>query len=494
MASLATCIAPAESKITDLRESLAQKLPDIEQVDRIVSEYTVLKQRAKLDEKAANILKEWLVAKSLFIGSAYYDHNLLFKKASKLAHNDKFKRHYKKFVDAITTDDSSTWSQDQLATTKKVTILFTGAYGGGHKAPAMALNKYLTEKGHTVQLIDVDEVENRYSPQIDGYTKADIYAEVYQKQNDPEKAKELTRLINEAQRVEDKKYLTDIRQSLTEFKPDHILAVAHHKPKLSYLSYKLGIPMTYIHTDHGFNKTLLPILYEQQNIDYPLITFAMLDSKDSVYKKSPSIVRQLVRVDFPVRASFVPTSKQEQLKLKKELNVPRGAIVIKLAMGQNGLANDMKRILNRLIRERSKLKTELHVFAICGKNEALKNDLARYAKKKGKVRVHVMGFLDEQEMARIDRASDVWITKPGGSTSSELLETQKQMLYEINPAHPWEQNNADFLKSFGLAKKLAPKKAFVKQILGRIKADKKVKKKRLPRSSWQAQIDELLKV
>ncbi|MBS0635140.1 MAG: hypothetical protein JSR37_06735 [Verrucomicrobia bacterium] len=487
----ALCVT-ATSYADTLRERLARRLPDIERVDHIVEAYATMKEALYLDETTEKTFEDWLAAKVLFIGSRYYDHNLVYKRLPALQHNEKFTKAYSRFVSNITIDNASEWRTERSETNKKITLLFTGAYGGGHRAPTMAIKQYLEEKGHTVQLIDVDEVENRYSPQIDGYTKADIYAEVYQKQNDPKKAERLTKLLNAAQKIEDQRFLADIKDDIIQFQPDHIIAVAHHKPKLAYLSYSLGVPMTYMHTDHGFNRTLLPILYEQERLsDTPLIHFAML-SRDALFDTSESIVRQLVRVDFPVRPSFQPASSKEKLKLREKLNIPADAVVVKLAMGANGLANDMKRLLNRMKRDSKKIKKPFHVFVVCGKNEQLKKDLEKYGKNKSKLNLHVLGFLDEKAMAEIDRASDVWITKPGGSTSAELVQTQKQMLYEINPAHPWEQNNATFLKSIGLAKKLDKKKSIIKQIEERIKRHKSVVRKQLPLSNWQKQLDEVI--
>ena len=91
-------------------------------------------------------------------------------------------------------------------------------------------------------------------------------------------------------------------------------------------------------------------------------------------------------------------------EIRSQLDIPMEAYVIKLAMGQNGLAEDMKKILRRIKEEEKKLTAPLYVYVICGRNKALKDDLESYAKSKGKVHIRVMGFLQEEEMARVDRA------------------------------------------------------------------------------------------
>ncbi len=484
-----TIVVQAQAKTLTFRERLAHKLPDIERVDDIVQEYNTLTRKVKLRKKTAKLFQKWLCEKSVFVGSNYYNHNLLFNKVKKLKKNRKFNKAYQQFITKL-RQKAKVHPKSHNGQFKRITILFTGAYGGGHRAPTMAMRNYLEGKGHIVQLIDVDEVENRYSPKINGYTKADIYAEIYQKQNDPVKARLLTRQINEAQKIEDKKYLADIRHEVGDFKPDHILAVAHHKPKLAYISYTLGIPMTFVHTDHGFNLPLKSLLQEQKKLKKPLVHFAMLDH-DPLFKKAKAIKKQLVRLDFPVRESFFPASHEEKVIIRKNLRVPDDAYVVKLAMGQNGLSKDIKKILNRMQKEEKKLKKEMHVFVVCGKNTQLKKELDKFHTK-GKVHVHNLGFLNEKEMAEIDRASDVWITKPGGSTSAELVQTQKQMLYEINPAHPWEQKNANFLQKLGLAKRLGKKGSIVDQIEKRIKSHRKLNLNRLPQSSWHHQLDTII--
>ncbi len=468
-----------------LREKLAHKIPDIERIDTIVDAYKELKEEAHLKQKTTKAIEKWLTNKAYFVGSRYYNHNLLLEKLPSLKKNKAFKNAYKDFIKKITYHDVAT------DTDKKITILFTGAYGGGHKAPTMAIKNYLEEKGFTIQLIDVDERENRYSPEVDGYTKADIYAEVYQKLNDPVKAKELSRKISKAQPIEDRRFLGDIREEVAAFGPKHILAVAHHKPRLAYISYVLGIPMTYIHTDHGFRPMLSSILAEQKRLKKPLIKFGMIGD-DKLFKAKKETKRQLVRIDFPVRPSFQPVSTNKLKSLRKKLNIEHNAYVVKVAMGQNGLAKDIKKILVRMLEEEKKLKNPLYVFVVCGKNEQLKKDLTPFASARGKIHIKILGFLEEKEMAEIDRASDVWITKPGGSTSAELLETQKQMLYEINAAHHWEKSNAAYLKKFGLAKMMSKKHSLIKQIEERINRHKKIDKKKLPRSKWKEQIDTIV--
>ncbi|MCE5294257.1 MAG: hypothetical protein LLF94_06545 [Chlamydiales bacterium] len=492
LGTFAVCLAsvlPMQAETPTLRERLANRLPDIDRVDELIENFNRLADKLDLNTETSLYFEDWLLTKSFYIGSKNYDHNSFFRRVPSLQNDKKFNKAFNQFVRSVTPVTAKSDSTDTL---KRITLLFTGAYGGGHKAPTMAIQKYLESKGHTVQLIDVDEVENRYSPQIDGYTKADIYAEVYQKQNDPKKAKKLTRKLSKAQKVEDRRHLGDIKESISEFKPHHILAVAHHRPKLAYLSYILGVPMTYIHTDHEFNKMLLPILYEQEKLENPLINFALL-SEDKHYKAGQSVVKQLVRVDFPVRESFKPANSKQKAELRRSLNIPYNAYVVKLAMGQNGLAKDMKKILIALKKDKKKLKKKpMYVFVVCGKNEMLKKELKKYAKSKGKLRIAILGFLDEQQMAIVDRSSDVWITKPGGSTSAELLQVQKQMLYDINPAHPWEKTNAKFLESMHLAKKLERKKSLVKQIMSRVKYHKKLNKKEIPKSKWQSQIDAVI--
>lgn len=486
---------------------MAKKIDDIERVDLVLKKYKELLGEVSLSKNSRDGLEEWLLKKSIYIGSKYYDHNALYESVPELKKNTKFQRAYKEFVSNIACKHAHRHKSLAPKDQKNITILFTGCAGGGHQAPATALAQHFKKLGHKVQFIDVSELENRYSPRVEGYTRAQIYSEVFQKEGNAEKARKLRERIDELYKPEKRRSMTDLKKMITNFEADHIFTVAHHRPHLSYVSFQLGIPMTYVHTDHVFHRLLLPILKEQMDFETPLVKFTALSNDEdflkNVYEELKiekgelphSIRRQIVRLDFPVRSSFAPVTKKQMHEIHNTLAIPRNAMVCKLAMGQSGLTKEIEDTLRQLIHEEKLLHHPLYVYVVCGKNVALKTHLEKLVQRhltgKSKIHIDLRGFMDETEMAQIDKACNVWITKPGGSTSAELVQTQKQMLYVVTPHHPWEKNNAKYLEKLNLAERLSSSKPLVRQIQKRCDFHKRVDLEALPTSRWQHQATRL---
>ena len=496
--------SPSAKVKTDesLRAHLAKKLNDIERVDVVMRALKKASFSKHLNSIELSLFQDWLCEKSYFLGSPYFDHFCLYDDIPTLESDEKFVKKYKAFVKEIAFQDAK---KNHLSTHKqRIAILYTGGFGGGHKSPACALKQFLSKQGYDILFIDIDEVENKYSPRVLGLKKAEIYSEIFQKEGDVEKAKKLWKLIDQKQTPEMRRSVGDIRSSIKNFDADHIFCVAHHRPGISYLSYSLGIPMTYVHTDHIFNKSLLPVLKEQERQPFVLIQFGALTADKEFFKTifesfkikgktlPHSIKEQLVRLDFPVRESFTKPTTFEEKALREEFAIDPEAIVCKLAMGQNGASDEIRGILKKLVRELRSQKQALHVFVICGKNEKLKESLSRLFLKKSAAKtglvLHLCGFMEEQEMAKVDKISDVWITKPGGATCAELVKTQKQMLYILTAHHSWEETNAAFLKKLHLGDELLLSKSLVKQIEQRVEVAKHLKKMSQKNSDWREHV------
>ncbi len=489
-----------------LRKTMARKINDIHRVDQILEAYKKLTKEVHQPQATWNVFEKWLTEKSYFIGSKHYNHDLVYEELPGLKKSDSFHRYFKRFVENILPKTPP--KEAHHGKVKRITVLYSGLAGGGHKSPAVALARYCEQIGHKVLIIDLDEISNLYSPRVDGYTKAQIYEEIYQRQGNQKKATELYKRINKLYTPEKRKYLFDTKERIRKFRADHIFAVAHHQHNLSYLSYQLGIPMTYVHTDHTFNPNLIRLVKEQVKLADPLIQFGVLTYSKSFFENihqafsvqdkhlPPALSKQMVQLAFPVRPSFKSATKVQIKKLRKALHIPQNGIVCKLAMGQAGFTDELGKIVHKLIQEAKTLKKPLDVFVICAKNTKLKADLEKVVKRAAlhhsKLHMHVCGFMEEKEMAAIDRASDVWITKPGGATCAELVCTQKQMLYLFVDHHEWEKTNAAYLRKLRLAAPLSLQTSITKQIMKRAAYHKKLNLKRLPKDLWREQVTNII--
>src|SRR5262249_46511602 len=155
--------------------------------------------------------------------------------------------------------------------------------GGGHKAPAGAMAKYLEKQGYNVKLLDSDEFEKPNDPKIEGLTRGEIYSKIYQQQGDIAKAYQMWNEGNEKQKIEDGRYMKVITQALKEFDADQLFVVAHHQPEHASLAYQLGLPTTYVHTDNEFHTNLQDLSLNQQELSNPLVSFTSLSEDSEFY-------------------------------------------------------------------------------------------------------------------------------------------------------------------------------------------------------------------
>jgi processive 1,2-diacylglycerol beta-glucosyltransferase len=98
-----------------------------------------------------------------------------------------------------------------------------------------------------------------------------------------------------------------------------------------------------------------------------------------------------------------------------------------------------------------RLSHPAHVVAVCGRNETLRAELAERVKKHVKrslVSFTLLGF--SSEMDELMSAADLFVGKPGGLTTSEVLAKGLPMVV-INPIPGQEERNSDHLLEHGVA-------------------------------------------
>lgn len=496
------------SDLQELRSELAKRLNDIERVDKIVYDYaTIVKDKIPFHGNQKHF-EQWMIGIAYFLGSPYYDHNLFFKHQSSnpfFSTDQSFKLAFNDFSSSIQKHANPL--HKTLNTAKKVkniTILYPGSGGGGHKAPATAMAKSLEEHGHHVKLLDTDEFERPYDPKIGGLTRGEIFTKIYQQEGNKDKAYQMWAEADKIQPIEARRHMKDLSNTIRELDTDHLFVVAHHQPEHASLAYQLGIPTSYVHTDNEFHLNLLDLSLNQQEIARPLVNFTSLSNQSdffhslldhegkSHYNQLPNQMKnQMLPMNFPVRQSFQPVSKQEKMRIRAELGISRNATVVKLAMGANGIPKDIKDIMRRIKEEGRRATKPIHVLVVCGSNEELKKELDSMTaqdNRHGGVKFQILGFLNEQEMAQFDQASDVWITKPGGSTSAEAQQMKKQMLYVPNPHHWWELTNARVLERQNLAEQINFEKSLISQINKRAAIGESVEYAQQRQEPWSHQL------
>jgi UDP-N-acetylglucosamine:LPS N-acetylglucosamine transferase len=254
-----------------LEVKLAEALDDIDQARRLVRAYEKhIEPSLWFNDR--KIFEKCLVRYAYGLGSDSFDNGCMFGdlhwfNKKRFIDDKKFKTKFDNFIQEIKKSeplppknanvDASTASM--TAKVKRVAVLYTGSGGGGHKAPADAIKKSLSEKGYKVVMIDTDTIAEAFEPKVEELGYEDIWTEKYQRAEDPKAAIALWKEHAKLYHHECRRTNQLVLQQLRDFDPSLIMAVAHHKPKLAHLAYRLNTPMVYVHTDNQFCPPLADI-------------------------------------------------------------------------------------------------------------------------------------------------------------------------------------------------------------------------------------------
>jgi UDP-N-acetylglucosamine:LPS N-acetylglucosamine transferase len=471
---------------------LATALDDIERARVLVRAYEKhIEKSLFLWDRIS--FQHYLFCYCAYIGSEQFDEKDLLLEAlekwnKKAFAKDGFKTKYEAFVQEVKANSviEATPSTTSSTDKKTVAVLYTGLGGGGHKAPAFALAKSLTEKGYRVELIDTDNIAKDFEPKVDGkYGYEDIWTEFYQRREQPFMTYFMWFRHALAYSPECRRTNEIVLKNLKKINPDLIFTVAHHKPKLAYCALRLNKKMIYVQTDNRFCGALEKIAREQIKFSSPLIKITKPETApEETYfetfgsllpnnKKPPALLsiieqvkKNLLPLQIPVRFSFKRVTPTEQQVIKSKLNIEPNVKVCMVMMGNNGVEKKARAIFDKLLKEKAKAKERLHVIFICGNNKSLADEFnKRINEFQGSpISVEAKEYLQESEMAEIAQASDVWIAKMGGSTSAEALQMKKQVLSVSIKWHPWEDINAKANHDLGLADKFDEQADVIPQI------------------------------
>jgi UDP-N-acetylglucosamine:LPS N-acetylglucosamine transferase len=447
-----------------LENALAEKLDDIDRAQALAGFYKKFKKTLSIEDQS--LLEAWLLKYCQILGSVVSKNERLLEELDSPAfQNPNFKSQLIKFLSGM---DREIPIQKEA---KRIAILYTGLGGGGHTAPAIAIKDQLIKEQYAVKMIDIDQVEKEFEPKILGRGHEDIWTEFYQRKGLPTLANFMWKLHHLFYLPQWRKTTQVIRNRLAEFNPALIFAVADHKPQLASLAYSLNRKMIFVHTDNKFSSKLAEIVRIQIILRNVLITFTKPTIAEPVsYNKTLPEIRgirdQLIDLQIPVRQGFRKISRKEQNELKKEMGIDPATKVCLIMMGNNGVESEMRSILKRLYEERLEAKTQLHLIFVCGRNQALANELTSHKSSFNgtAITIDVRGFVEGPQMVKVAQSADVWISKMGGSSSAEALAARKYVLSVSIPSHKWEDRNALANQSCGLSSPLKQDEKILTQI------------------------------
>ncbi len=147
---------------------------------------------------------------------------------------------------------------------------------------------------------------------------------------------------------------------------------------------------------------------------------------------------------IPVDPVFAEVKEPKTMRRKHGLDENQFTILV--SAGGFGVGP-----VEHIIESLSGLSRPAQVIVVCGRNEELharlKQVVSRFTKTSG-VKFHLLGFTTE--MDELMAASDLYVGKPGGLTTSEALAKGLPMVV-INPIPGQEERNSDHLLEEGIA-------------------------------------------
>jgi processive 1,2-diacylglycerol beta-glucosyltransferase len=320
---------------------------------------------------------------------------------------------------------------------KKVLIL-SASVGNGHTRAAQALEKAFKLKNAAAEIRHEDTLSftNPVFRQLYGKSYIDlvnnapeILGWMYDQLDEPWK--------NEKRRLFLEKLNTQpLVKMVREYNPDWIVCT-HFLPAeiISDLkaSGKLNCPQAIVVTDFDMHAMWLCRNYEHY--------FVSLD-ETRYYLESLGFAKEKITISgIPIDPIFSETKDKSAMREKYGLDKDKPVII--LSAGGFGVGR-----IETLLKALQTINQPVQVLAMCGRNEELKNKLAKMPGDNPTCRVIPVGFTTE--MDEYMSASDLVVGKPGGLTTCEAL-AKGLIFVVVNPIPGQEERNSDHLLEQGAA-------------------------------------------
>ena len=320
-------------------------------------------------------------------------------------------------------------------------LVLSASAGAGHLRAAEAIEKAIRLRGvaSDVQHLDVLKYTNKVFRHL--YSKAyidlvnnapEVLGWLYEHLDDPAK--------NDPIRLAfDRLNANPFIRYLQRYQPD-VAVCTHFLPSGIISSLKgegkVGVMNTVVVTDFDVHAMWLCRHVEQYFV-------ALEETK--VHLKALGVPESLVTISgIPIDPVFAEPKEKRAMRRKHGLDQDRFTILV--SAGGFGVGP-----VGHLMEALARLSHPARVVAVCGRNEALRLELAERVNKLAKrsaVSFTLLGFTTE--MDELMTAADLFVGKPGGLTTSEVLAKGLPMVV-INPIPGQEERNSDHLLEHGAA-------------------------------------------
>lgn len=317
-------------------------------------------------------------------------------------------------------------------------LILSCSTGGGHNAAGAAIKEELEARGHHVVMMDpyelvshklAKEVGNLYvkmvqhSPKLFGF----VYSIGGIVRNIPGKSPVYYANIQVAKKL---------RIYLQRHSFDVILMPHLYPAELVTYLKKKGIqlpPTVFIATDY----VCIPFT-EETNCDYYVVP-GEAQLADFIARGIPE--EKLRPFGIPVSRAF--DEEIAPVIAKEELGLDPDGYYVLLTGGSIG-AGDIRKTIHILLSKLKRDQVEGKIIVVCGNNERLYQHLLKeYGDKLILIR-------KTNQMALYMRACDVFLSKPGGLSSTEAAVAQVPYIH-INPIPGCESKNVKYFSKTGMS-------------------------------------------
>ena len=325
---------------------------------------------------------------------------------------------------------------------KKILIVYA-SYGSGHKSVAEYVYEYFKEHSNDleIKIIDIMEYGNLIAKlnvkmfnlcfKFQNSFSSTIGYELFDSKIATSPYKEIVRLL----------FKSDLTTDILAYKPDVLIAT----------HFFGGIVMGKINKKYKLNTKIITII-----TDYASHAIWLQNHKreNAIVVSNEIVGRELLKFGVPAEKIFpfgIPLSSKfkkvdaNTSKIKFKYNIKNHNLTF-LFFGGGSLGSSYT---YGYLKEILKLKLNINIIFVSGKNVKLQNRCNNYIKRENIKNVTVLGFT--KDISNLLNIADVVITKPGGLSVTEALEMKTPMI--LIPGNGGQENhNAKFVTKnhFGL--------------------------------------------
>ncbi len=366
-------------------------------------------------------------------------------------------------------------------------VITTTASGGAHISISRVIQENLDKRNIPHVLVNESHLlsEDKLSQCI-GIPKRDLFNKICQQSDRMKYGKKLRKLDEKLSLFIPDDQMDKFRKAIgnseiivsTSHHPDNIRCVAENGKRICFQVCDYGeIPdklEKIAKTTTKYNLSGITFHAPSQNstlrvkkgnpIAYPKQKTST-SPKDTIYKN----YEHFVRVNhYPVHEAFrQQLSASDIIYVKENFHLRPEARLWVMTMGSQGVGGILEKYIDQVIegaiQDVEKGEFELLDIAIlCGTNTSMMNSITNYTEKKlkaacathspevyatlkQKLQFKPFPRIELNEVALLGKASDAFLSKPGGGTTAEALEGEFPMVVHKEEKHPWEFGNIDEL-------------------------------------------------